>query len=413
MLSKLLGKYEIYEGKLNFSVDTDELDFIEQRDFIQQIEKELSPIVVKEMESIGFQVFKQVDTGLRQGSYYGVKGGLHFDLCFGYFDAMEIVFYQSVNNPSRPDHKGRYERFNLMPFMFGLEIKRAMNRVVKLMNSVGDFQKNIPSYHNDKVGLKGVDAYTFVENKVSEYKRVHGEYKPEHYNNTSKDGLVLEHNAVVWFYDRKGRVNKGIAIPNINSMWWVITGKYNVTNKGSHELSIAPLDPRKKNNNYDRKVLLNRKLFNLRMSGSDVYADKIEALIRREFNRPEYLLDRKQADAYFKNKGLEFTDITKDCITRLRRLLNKHMRISGCFRGNYSCDRKTSYKTFDNGEQAIEIKCKSYYFSGRDCIYFYSNNRITFASWSDSVNLKPIYKAFIEWCDWMHEKKEVAHVQVI
>jgi len=65
----------------------------------------------------------------------------------------------------------------------------------------------------------------------------------------------------VWFYDWKGRLNKGTAYYNINNMWWVITGKYGYRNMGCHDLYIdLPRDPRIKKNAHLRARVLNKEL---------------------------------------------------------------------------------------------------------------------------------------------------------
>ncbi|TIL82321.1 MAG: hypothetical protein E5Y76_03960, partial [Mesorhizobium sp.] len=42
------------------------------------------------------------------------------------------------------------------------------------------------------------------------------------YNHTSRDGQKIEHGATVWFVGRDGRIGRGTAYYNINSMWWVV-----------------------------------------------------------------------------------------------------------------------------------------------------------------------------------------------
>ena len=67
-------------------------------------------------------------------------------------------------------------------------------------------------------------------------------------NRKSADEQLLEHGQTVWIPDNKGRILRGVAFYNINSMWWVIAGGM-LFNKGCSEIFAAsPSDLRKKRN---------------------------------------------------------------------------------------------------------------------------------------------------------------------
>lgn len=59
-------------------------------------------------------------------------------------------------------------------------------------------------------------------------------------NSKSGDGGLIEHGARVWFVGHDGRVRRGTAYTNINSMWWVVTAKDAVENLSSYQLLLAP-----------------------------------------------------------------------------------------------------------------------------------------------------------------------------
>lgn len=80
------------------------------------------------------------------------------------------------------------------------------------------------------------------------------------YNRKSADGQLLEHGQIVWMPDNKGRMLRGIAYYNINSMWWVIAGGM-LFNKGCSEIfTAAPSDLRKKRNERASRSRLEREL---------------------------------------------------------------------------------------------------------------------------------------------------------
>jgi hypothetical protein len=80
------------------------------------------------------------------------------------------------------------------------------------------------------------------------------------YNRKSGDGGHLEHGQVVWLADRKGRIIRGTAYYNLNSMWWVIAGGQ-LMNESCGSLFVrAPDDLRTKQNERDRRKRLEAEL---------------------------------------------------------------------------------------------------------------------------------------------------------
>lgn len=81
------------------------------------------------------------------------------------------------------------------------------------------------------------------------------------YNSKSADDGVVEHGATVWFADQKGRLCRGQALYNINSMWWVVTGRFSLENKSSFEIYVrSPADLRRKRNDRARRARLEGQL---------------------------------------------------------------------------------------------------------------------------------------------------------
>lgn len=81
------------------------------------------------------------------------------------------------------------------------------------------------------------------------------------YNAKSGDGDLIEHGATVWTTDRKGRICRGTALYNINNMWWVVTDRYGLQNKGSFEIfARQPERLRVKRNERPRRARLEGEL---------------------------------------------------------------------------------------------------------------------------------------------------------
>lgn len=77
----------------------------------------------------------------------------------------------------------------------------------------------------------------------------------------SADRGTVTHGATVWFADRKGRIRRGTAYYNINSMWWVVSGPWSLDNLSSSAIFVRPPDAlRRKRNDRDRRGRLEAEL---------------------------------------------------------------------------------------------------------------------------------------------------------
>lgn len=113
---------------------------------------------------------------------------------------------------------------------------------------------------------------------------------------------------------------------------------------------------------------------------------------------------REEARQYFKDKGLEYRDITSGDICTLTMLLNKHIK-KACKEHKTSVDsmrmsEKIQSKYNTNG-RIIEcyLFMNSHYFTRRECISFNRDGFVEFCGWADGSNTAPVISAFIEWCD--------------
>lgn len=80
------------------------------------------------------------------------------------------------------------------------------------------------------------------------------------YNRESKDGALLEQGQTVWLADRKGRIIRGMAYYNLNSMWWVIAGG-RLLNETCGALCVKPpANLRTKRNERSRRSRLEGEL---------------------------------------------------------------------------------------------------------------------------------------------------------
>lgn len=198
---------------------------------------------------------------------YCTKGDLKAEIRFG-GRHIELQMWQSVNTPTRPDHGGKYEwdKEGCMPYLIRLTMEHTRRKLCKHLCAT------FTGYHFDQTNRGSIRTrpltYTAIEVLQIRYKEAThykgsdwSEYlrKNSHITDNCKsaDGKELTHGSPVWFYDSKGRLCAGIAYYNIANMWWVISGKYSITNLASFNLfSSSPGNPRLRRNDQLRRSRL-------------------------------------------------------------------------------------------------------------------------------------------------------------
>ncbi|WP_374290130.1 hypothetical protein [Paenirhodobacter enshiensis] len=127
------------------------------------------------------------------------------------------------------------------------------------------------------------------------------------YNRKLADGSLLEQGQTVWIPDSKGRILRGTAYYNLNSMWWVIAGG-TLYNKACHEICAhQPADLRTKLHYRLRRERLERAIGDAVMR-SDF--SRAETLCRITFgNEPIWRIWSRKHDAYY---GSQYCGYTSD-----------------------------------------------------------------------------------------------------
>lgn len=411
----------IHYGDSSLIISADRPDFKnwskEEAHWKSQLHIQIFTLVLKELNHLGFSIKQQNNIFTGPNSKYCRKGDLRLNVIVEY-GSIKFDFYQNVNAPNRPDHGGCYEhnQHKLMPYLMLLEMKRTRNRIKKLIMDNYDFSfdENFPKKGFwDCVGPHGITAFEWIQKEYQQDGMTQEKLESSHgynssYNNQSADKKRLTQGQIVWFYDRKGRLNFGKAYYRSNSMWWVVTGNYAHVIESSHSLFVEkPHDIREKRNKDVRKYIISQVIFDAKNNGNYLLAEKLQKVFDREFDEIGLFITREQARNYFTHAGLNYGQITLTKIKKLQELLDFHLNASGVFRASMSCDKKIDFKFTDDGGMAhASIKCSADYFKGRQAVDFEKNGFIGFAGWSDSQALKPILEAFVEWCDLM--KQEVA-----
>lgn len=181
---------------------------------------------------------------------------------------IEFQMWQDVANGENPNG-GRYDfdKEKRMPYLLRLEMERTRRRLRAYLCNVFsgyEFNDTKKDGRREKRGPGALTAMEWVEACWATSWHFKGDtntYQISDYNRKSADGKLIEHGQRVYFADRKGRMSTGIAYYNINNMWWVVSGKYEVNNEASFELYVDnPGDLRRKRNERLRRKRLEREL---------------------------------------------------------------------------------------------------------------------------------------------------------
>lgn len=105
-------------------------------------------------------------------------------------------------------------------------------------------------------------------------------------------------------------------------------------------------------------------------------------------------MNRDQVREGLSNAGISCENITEAQLKSLRRILSKHLRRSGIYRGTARLARAHKDLKF------IEMKTEQW--DRREAISFNRDGFIGFAGWADDSNVKPVLDAVIEWAAGMY-----------
>jgi len=188
------------------------------------------------------------------------KGGLQGELdisgrCIKFEMWQDVTLSENCNG-------GRYDfgKEGRMPYVLRLEMERTRRRIRDyLCNVFAEYTFNAPKKERG-AHLGGAGAAEWIEQQYRDSWHFKGDWlgyieKNPHMqsNRGSADGRQLEHMQTVWFADWRGRICRGTAMYNINNMWWVVAGPYEVRNLASFELYTAAPDNLRVKRNADRR----------------------------------------------------------------------------------------------------------------------------------------------------------------
>lgn len=201
---------------------------------------------------------------LRHHHRVGKRGDLRMEIsCSG--RAIELKFWAVTwarDNPNGPRYDfGKRKR---MSFLDRLRVDLETRRILAWLAGRADLTIERRGL-NPGLDDDGLTAIAYIEKRYAESwhkdKVLGRPVCDSPSNRRSADGGEVEHGATVWFVGDKGRICRGTALYNLNSMWWVVTGRWGLHNKSCHEIFVRqPEDLRRKRNERQRRVRLEGEL---------------------------------------------------------------------------------------------------------------------------------------------------------
>lgn len=269
--------------------------------------------IIQTLRRIGWTVAPWVDAEKYKSKSFVLshrtcsKGDLQGELSVS-GRAIKFQMWQDVTPPKNPNG-GRYDfdKENRMPYVLRLEMERTRRRIRDYLCAVfAGYTFDSKHYATYKRPLQ-FTAMELIEQSYAEswhfkgdmaaYLKQNGYTELPSYNCTSRDGQRIQHGQRVWFEDYDGRVGEGIAYHNINSMWWVVTGRYDRRNIGTSDIWVkCPENPRVKRNERQRRKRLEGELAKA-VKAMDF--DRAKVLKRVLWPEPEPLFHIMKGDAYF------------------------------------------------------------------------------------------------------------------
>lgn len=188
---------------------------------------------------------------------------------------IDLQMFQSVNCPTRPDNEGLYEQDKeaCMPYVLRLEMERTRRRIRDYLCNVFDGY----AFQPPPVTSPNPDPLAFFnEGWDSEHDKKRGAHRFERdangwpsdralgsWDRTDHDGVRLEHGAIRYARDNKGRLRRGRVYGGINGMWMLVYGpgrRDHMHATAATFFTLAPGMPRKQVPAYVRQKSLQGEL---------------------------------------------------------------------------------------------------------------------------------------------------------
>lgn len=288
----------------------------------KQFKKDVFKRVVQQLNRLGWKcivppdMIEQYSLSFARDHRYCRKGDLQ-----GFLDlsgrCLQFMMWQDVANVENPNG-GRFEsnKEERMPYRLWLEMERTRRRLRTYLCNVFSGYEFASKRNDGRSEKRGPGHLTALE-WVDGANRSSGHYVPElghahismDSNARSADGGTISHGDKVYAIGYDDRIVTGTAYYNLNNMWWVVTGKYDVLNVHSGAIYLeSPGDLRRKRNERRRRKRLEQELTKAIKAMDFMRAHTLKQVL---FPEPEqlFMVYHKEHGAYH---GPNFSGYTVD-----------------------------------------------------------------------------------------------------
>jgi hypothetical protein len=207
----------------------------------RQFKRDVFARIVQQLNRLGWVCIVPADkirlygASFARSHRYCRKGELQAELSVS-GRCIEFQMWQAVNTPTRPDYGGRYEsnKEACAPYLLRLEMQRTRSRIREYLCNVFTGYSCVPP----KLDSPNPDPLAwFNSGWDGEYEKRRGVHRFDRgldgwpsdkelrsWSRADADGVALNHGAVRWWRDRKGRLIRGRVYGGINGMWALIYG---------------------------------------------------------------------------------------------------------------------------------------------------------------------------------------------
>lgn len=279
----------------------------------RQFKKDVFLRMAQQLRRLGWhtevpaEMVEQYSRSFAESRRYCRKGDLQ-----GFLDLsgrhIKLEMWQDVANVDHPSG-GRYE-FNKeqrMPYLLWLEMERTRRRLRDyLCNVFSGYEFNSERRLPGRRPNCGPGALTALE-WVGKDNRSSGHYVAElgharinmECNARSGDGGTITHGDHVYAIGYDGRIVVGTALYDLNSRWWVVTGKYGVIGVNCSDIFLeSPGDLRRKRNERTRRKRLEGELAKAIKAMDFLRAETLKHILFPQ-NEPLFLIWHKGHGAWF------------------------------------------------------------------------------------------------------------------
>ncbi|HGF5019667.1 hypothetical protein [Vibrio parahaemolyticus] len=174
----------------------------------------------------------------------GIKDGLEIEVAAS-GAGLDIDFWENVTDHTADNSNGgRYvfDKESKMPYRQLCRFRATKLKIITFLTTYHDYtvmENARPLFPKRHTGLE------LVQQDYKTNQHVHGKgvgvwdvdpTRIADYNSKSAEGIKVQHGSMVWARGYDGRWIYGMAIHNINNMWWILCGKWSRYNIASFEI---------------------------------------------------------------------------------------------------------------------------------------------------------------------------------